>query len=658
MENKNKNGSGIDRDDIAINPSTTPWLEDVIANRRQVLKGGLGLALGGVLGGVLGCKHSPASLAAITEPAGSSLLGFSSVAPQMAADFDKVIVANGYQARAFFSWGDPVMPDAPIWKPDASNTWQEQELQAGQNHDGMAYFPFTDNPNDHGLLVINHEYTNETLHPSGSTLTLNREGLISRTVDEVKKEQAAHGVSVIEIQRDEQGDWQRVKGSRYNRRLTAYTPMEISGPVAGTEWMKTKDDPSGLRVLGTLNNCSMGKTPWGTYLVCEENWHNYFVNRNSQDWQLRKSHSRYGISSEKNSYENHWESVDPRFNATPDTNQAHDGYVNEPHRFGWVVEFDPFDPAGVPKKRTALGRFARECATVSLADDGSLAIYSGDDTRGEYVYKFVPHRKFDPVNHSNNHDILDEGILYVAEFRADGTGLWLPLVQGHGDLTPQQGFSSQADVLVNARLAADTLGATPMDRPEWVAVDPVTRDAYVSLTNNVRRGSPGQSIDAANPRADNIHGHIVRWSEKDAHPAATEFTWEIFLLAGKASGVFVPDNEQGNIRGDLFSCPDGLWFDKDGRLWIETDFDDDERDYASMGTNQLLCADPQTREVRRFLVGPRGCEISGLTSTPDGRTLWINVQHPTISYPASDGKTRPRSTTVMITKNDGGVIGS
>lgn len=649
-----------DVDDIPVNPSANIWLSNVIASRRNLLKGGLGLALSGFLGGSLSsCSNPQPSVSFKSLPKKTPKIGFTSVAIQDAKDFDRVIVADGYTAGAFFSWGDEVVAGAVPWKADASNTWQEQELQAGQNHDGMAYFPFADAPNDHGLLVINHEYTNPTLHTHGPTETIDAQGIIHRPKDEVLKEQAAHGVSVIEIKRDKKGEWQRVKNSAFNRRLTANTPMQLTGPAAGSEHLKTAQDSTGTQVLGTLNNCSMGKTPWGTYLICEENWNNYFVNRNTDDWQQRVSHKRYGISNQLNSSKYYWESVDPRFDATPNNSQTFNGFVNEPNRFGWVVEFDPFNSDSIPKKRTALGRYARECATVVLGDNGEVAIYSGDDTRGEYIYKFVADQRLNKINPKEKTDLLDKGILYVAAFYADGRGEWLPLIWGERGLTPRNGFMSQADVVINARAAADILGATPMDRPEWVAVDPHTREVYVTLTNNVERGiDPNQPLDAANSRKENHHGQILRWTEKNSNPAATEFMWEVFLLAGNAAESSVPDNQRGNIIGDIFSCPDGLWFDTEGRLWIETDFDDEEDLYQTMGCNQLLCADPLTREVKRFLVGPRGCEITGLTSTPDGKSMWLNVQHPVISYPASDGKTRPRSTTVLVTKNDGGVVGT
>lgn len=648
----------LDVDDIPVNPSSKPWLNEVASSRRQLLKGSLGLAIGSFFGSSLAAGRPLYSAQA--EPGqGQPLIGFKSVEVQLDPHFDRVIVAEGYEARPFFSWGDPVLPGAAPWRADASNPWQEQEQQCGQNNDGMAYFPFPEAPNDHGLLVVNHEYINPTLHPRGPTVKKAHDGSLRRPADEVKKEQAAHGVSVIEIRKDAQGVWQRVQDSRYNRRLTSYTPMAITGPAAGHETMRTQGDPSGTRVLGTLNNCSMGKTPWGTYLICEENWHTYFVNRNRADWQSRPSHWRNGVGCGAHSENNYWESVDPRFDCTPQADAPHQGYVNEPNRFGWVVEFDPFDPSSAPKKRTALGRFSRECATVALAPDGSLAIYSGDDTKGEYVYKFVPRGKYDPANPQANRQLLEEGTLYVASYHQSGKGQWLPLVQGQGGLTPRNGFFTQADVVIKARQAADIMGATPMDRPEWVAVDPRTREAYVSLTNNVQRGVAGdQPVNVANTRAENHHGQILRWREADDSPRATEFDWEIFLLAGKRDLPGTPLNERGDIRGDLFSCPDGLWFDGEGRLWIETDFDDGDSAYAEIGTNQLLCADPLSRQVKRFLVGPRGCELTGLTGTPDGKTLWCNIQHPKLSYPASDGKTRPRSTTLVITKKDGGVIGS
>ena len=640
-------------DDQRINPSRAAGLASVAVSRRTLLKGIGAASLASLL---------PSLLSACTseqKEIRNSLLGFQSVAAQTSSSFDSVIVPSGYRATPFFSWGDAVLPGAPAWRSDASNSWEDQLMQAGDNNDGMHYFPFADQPNEHGLLVVNHEYGNPTLHPNGMQFTQREDNSRDRPAEQVYKEMAAHGLSIIEIRRDASGQWQRVADSKLNRRITASTPMTISGPLAGHTAMRTESDPSGLEVLGTINNCSMGATPWQTYLACEENFHNYFVNRDEADYNTRSTHKRYGIGLSGSSRYYAWESVDPRFNATPDADRPYQGHVNEPNRFGWVVEVDPFNPNDKPRKRTAMGRLGRECATCVVDERGHMAVYSGDDARGEYVYKFVPERPYKAGDIDRNRDLLDSGTLYAARFDADGRGEWLPLRWGAPGLTPENGFADQHAVLLNARGAADAIGATPMDRPEWVAAHPQTREMYVSLTNNTERGK-ADPTDAANPREENVHGQILRWREAGADPWATEFEWDLFVLAGerqKGDGS-VPANRIGNIEGDLFSSPDGMTFDPDGRLWILTDAEESVPYTADIGCNQMLCADPVSREIRRFLVGPRGAEITGITWTPDARTMWVNVQHPGMSYPASDGVTRPRSTTVMITRQDGGVIGT
>lgn len=644
-------------DDVPDNQSSSPNLADrVQQDRRRFLQGSLATAVASFF-----MTPSQIAMASGSNPGYAGLtgakIGFKPVPAQMAANFDSVAVPEGYKAHPFFSWGDPVVRGASPWQPDASDGWQSQALQAGQNHDGMAYFPFPENPNTHGLLVINHEYVNPTLHPNGFNSNKLEDGSIQRPEAEVRKEQMAHGVSVIEVEKSG-SQWEIVKDSRYGRRVTAQTPMRLTGSAAGADLLKTASDTTGKRVLGTINNCSMGQTPWGTYLTCEENWKNYFVNRDPEDYSSRREHHRYGVAQGLNSKNYAWDSVDARFNATPDESQPYLGQVNEPNRFGWVVEFDPFDPESEPKKRTALGRLVRECATVTHDKEGRVAIYSGDDTRGEYVYKFVPRGRYQPENAAANADLLDEGTLYVAVFHENGEGEWRALELGRYGLTPRNGFHTQADVLINARVAADIVGATPMDRPEWVAVHPDSKEVYVALTNNKHRGNkPDQPVDAANPRKDNLHGQIIRWREKDDRVDSTSFRWEIFLLAGDKPDAGAPDHLTGTINGDIFSSPDGLWFDPQGRLWIQTDYGDDDVQNANMGTNQMLCANPETKEVKRFLAGPRGCEVTGVTTTPDGKAMWVNIQHPGLSYPASDGKTRARSTTVLITKADGGVIG-
>lgn len=648
-------------DDTPDNTSNNVNLEQVVGqSRRRFLQGSLGAAVSAFfLGGLPAPKAVAAQAQTLFPGLSDGTIGFKPLPPMLDPNFDSVEVPEGYRAERFFSWGDPVVKGATAWKPDASDNWEAQNGQAGQNHDGMAFFPFPDAPNEHGLLVLNHEFVGPTLHPNGFTSNPTEDGSITRPEAEVKKEQAAHGVSVIEVRRNTDGQWQQVKDSRYGRRITATTPMAVSGPMRGAESMKTASDPKGETILGTINNCSMGATPWGTYLTCEENWKNYFVNRDPADYEERVGHKRYGVGTGKNSEYYAWETVDARFDATPREDQPHQGHVNEPNRFGWVVEIDPFDPQSQPRKCTAMGRLVRECATVAVDDNGTIAVYSGDDTRGEYVYKYVPAGRYREGDRAGNHNLLDEGTLYVAVFHEDGSGEWRALQQGNLGLTARNGFFSQQDVLVNARAAADVLGATPMDRPEWVAVHPHSKDVYVTLTNNKHRGNkPDQPVDAANPRPNNLHGQIVRWREKGGRLDATEFTWEVFLLAGDKSSTDTPDNLTGTINGDIFSSPDGLWFDPQGRLWIQTDYGDDEAENANMGTNQMLCADPATRQVKRFLVGPRGCEVTGVTSTPDGRAMWVNIQHPGGSFPASDGKTRPRSSTLLVTKDDGGVIGS
>ena len=639
-------------DDHSINPTDKQGLGDIALSRRTLLKGLGAASLATLLPSLL-------SACSASKSPQASLLGFQSVAAQTSSTFDSVIVPPGYRATPFFSWGDAVLPDAPDWHSDASNSWEDQLMQAGDNHDGMHYFPFADQPNEHGLLVVNHEYVNPTLHPAGMQFTPSPDNSRGRPSEQVYKEIAAHGLSIIEIRRDARGQWQRVADSPLNRRITASTPMAVSGPLAAHQAMRTESDPSGLEILGTINNCSMGATPWQTYLACEENFHNYFVNRDEADYNARPTHKRYGIGLGGSSRYYAWEAVEPRFDATPDTSRPYQGHVNEPNRFGWVVEVDPFNPTHRPRKRTAMGRLGRECATCVIDDNGHMAVYSGDDARGEYVYKFVPEQAHQSGDRDHNRDLLDAGTLYAARFDADGRGRWLPLRWGQPGLTPENGFADQYAVLLNARGAADAVGATPMDRPEWVASHPTTREMYVSLTNNTERGK-ADPTDAANPREQNVHGQILRWREDDADPRATEFEWDLFVLAGERQKAdnSIPSHRLGNINGDLFSSPDGLAFDPGGRLWILTDADEQAPYTADIGCNQMLCADPLSREIRRFLVGPRGAEITGITWTPDARAMWVNVQHPGISCPASDGKTRPRSTTVLITREDGGVIGS
>jgi secreted PhoX family phosphatase len=516
----------------------------------------------------------------------------------------------------------------------------------GMHHDGMHFFAI--NSSTHGLLVINHEYTDDGL--------LHSDGMNNWNAEKVKKSQAANGVSIIEIL-FKNNEWHMVRPSRYARRITATTPMHISGPAAGHPLMKTLADPEGVRVLGTLNNCASGITPWGTYLTCEENFMYYFKEQTSPD----AHHKRWTIKKDSGYFR--WNEFDERF----DSNK----HPNEPNRFGWIVEIDPFNPQAIPVKRTALGRATHEGATITVTADGRAVVYSGEDAHFEYIYKFVSRDKIAEGGAAPNANLLDHGTLYVAKFNDDFSGEWLPLIFGEGPLTAANGFSNQGEVVIKTRQASDMLAATKMDRPEWIVVDTKNNEVYCSLTNNSRRGkntNPGK--DNANPRNNNTMGQIIRWKEADDFDS-TRFNWSHFVLAGSPANQ--REEAKGNIRGDIFACPDGLFIDQRGVLWIETDMSTEEigkGDYQYMGNNALLAADTKQGEIRRFLTAPNGAEITGATTTPDGCNLFINIQHPgeegkKRSDPAKPDKIsswpyggRPRSATVIIRKNDGGIIGT
>ncbi len=647
----------FDPDDLSTNPSAGPAFPDLLAvdaGRRRLLGTALGAAALAFLGRV------PVARAASFDAAP----GFESV--PVAAD-DAVHVPPGYSAQLLFAWGDPVS-DGPAFSPDASQSAEVQALQAGMHHDGMHYFPLPARKGDRarGLLAINHEYTDDgLLHP---------DGMKTWTAAKVRKAQAAHGVSVIEVRQRADHGWEVVRPSRYGRRITAYTPMRIAGPAAGHARMRTAADPEGRLALGTLNNCANGHTPWGTYLTCEENIQAYFVHASPAPADL----ARYGITERGFGYR--WHEFDERFDVRR--------HPNEVNRFGWVVEIDPFDPASVPVKRTALGRFSHESATHAVASDGRIVVYMGDDQRNEYLYKFVSRDPYDPQQPERTRDLLDHGTLYVARFEAGGSGQWIALVHGENGLTADHGFGSQAEVLIRTRQAGDRVGATMMDRPEWIAVHPVTGEVYCTLTNNNRRGGATANaadgttplagaqppVDGANPRANNAFGHIVRWREAGGDAAATSFEWDVFVQCGDPA--LADAAKRGDIRGDAFGNPDGLAFDAYGRLWIATDISPtslNKGDFAGLGNNALLCADPVSGEVRRFLTGPRGSEITGPCFSPDGRTLFVNIQHPgenpgerndpdrpkaISAWPDGAAGSRPRSATLAIRRTDGGVVGT
>ena len=633
--------------------------------RRQFLKGSVGAAVAAFIGGnVVGCSSDNDDPAPVIPPPVTTapLLGFTAIAATRA---DTITVPTGYSASAFLPWGTPLTDSYPDFLDDASNTGAEQEQQVGMHHDGMHFFPIDvrsgGDSSTEGLLVFNHEYIdNNLVHTNGITT-------VPRLADEVRKEVAAHGVSVAHIQLQANGSWALVNNSPFNRRITGATPMELAGPVRGDAKVITKYSPDGSRTRGTLNNCSNGFTPWGTYLTCEENWAGYFMNNDAEQ---PREHKRYGVSANNGRY--FWETATPaadqyqRFDASTLGADASADYRNEPNTFGWIVEIDPFNPDSVPQKRTALGRFGHEGVIFGKVEEGKpVVLYSGDDSTFEYIYKFVSAAPYNSITAGGH--LLNEGTLYVAKFNDDGSGEWLPLDIDNADFAAKASaanvsFSSQADLLLNTRLAADVAGATKMDRPEWGAVHPETGEVYFTLTNNTRRTEA--QTDAANPRANNATGHIIRWNERETQ-AATAFDWDIFLLAGDV-GTATPDTELVLTADNHLASPDGLFFASNGLLWIQTDMSGSQQGDGPFGNNQMLVADPVTRQIKRFLAGPTDCEVTGISMTPDLKTMFVNIQHPgdrstpdnfTSHWPAG-GNSRPRSATVIITKDDGGVIGS
>ena len=612
--------------------------------RRTLLRGGVGVAVGGLLAPIAAVSL-PGCATHAAPPA--TRLGFKGVPVNVSAN--GLVVPEGYTAQVLAPWGEAVgvAGRMPAWLPDGSNSAADQEVQIGMHHDGIHFVPLAGS--QRGLLAMNHEYTDDgLLHP---------DGMKTWSAEKVKKAQAAHGVSVIEVEARD-GGWQMVRPSKYARRFTAFTPFAVGGPAAGHALMRTAADPEGRTVLGTLNNCASGLTPWGTYLSGEENWAFYFdggdnPTADQKRWGLRKA----GFY--------RWAEHDARFDASQ--------HPNEFHRFGWVVEIDPLDPTATPVKRTALGRAAHEGAWVATTKAGRAVVYSGEDARFEYIYKFVSRDKIAPGGAKANRTLLDHGTLYVARFDADGSGRWLPVVHGQGPLTPVNGFADPGEVLIKTRQASDLLGATKMDRPEWLAIHPGSGEIYCTLTNNSNRGTAGNpGVDAANPRGNNVMGQIIRWKENGDFDA-TDFKWNHLVLAGDPANARA--EAQGNIKGDLFACPDGVAFDARGTLWIQTDMHASQMyqgELQRIGSNQMLACDVATGEVRRFLTGPVNCEITGLTWTPDMRTMFLNIQHPGetpsdrsdpadparySSWPGATGG-RPRSATVVVRKVDGGVIGS
>jgi secreted PhoX family phosphatase len=738
-----------DPEDSGTNHSSNPTFESVLQarlSRRSLLKGSFGFAATAFFGsGVVACGGSSDNpvTAPVTETPKTLKLNFNAVAKSLA---DVVAVPAGYTASVLYRLGDPIAASVGEYKNDGTDTAASFAQRAGDHHDGMHYFgigadgKYSAAASDRGLLVLNHEaITPAFLHKDGITIdgvAVNKypspiTNSMTRTVaDEVIKEMNAHGISVIEVVKSGNTVTYK-KDSAFNRRITTFTEMTLSGPAAKTPYMITAYSTDGSKTRGTINNCGNGYTPWGTYLTTEENWNGYFRRITATDNPVRTakelaSFARYGVSGTGRELWATATASSPtdtsfsRWNAmkTGTSADGSDDFRNVANTYGWIVEIDPFNPTSTPKKRTALGRFAHEGAWPGPVVPGKpLVWYMGCDSRNEYIYKYVSTAVWDPADIGKGlaagDKYMDDGKLYVAKFNADGTGQWIELKFGSNGITAANtayAFADQADVLVNTRLAADAAGATKMDRPEWGAVNPANGEVYMTLTNTNSSSRPITAVDAANPRfyndpkgsaataqKGNPNGHIIRWAENNGDVTATGFKWDVFLFGARSTADVNNVNVSNLTAANDFSSPDGLWFSPStGLLWIQTD----DGAYTDVTNCMLLAAvagkvgdgakktinnvDGATTKpvdtyvgatlgetnLRRFLVGPKECEITGIAETPDGKALFVNIQHPgedtapTFSTPSSfgshwpdGGNARPRSATIVITKDDGGTIG-
>jgi uncharacterized protein len=643
------------------NQSDNEYFGDMVnaeVSRRQVMRAGAAGALVlGVAGTALAASSTPALAAGAatagspaeaartgkpgTSAAGNGELTFKPIPPNK---LDTLIVPNGYDHAVVIRWGDPVVPGAAAFDITAQ-TAEKQAKQFGYNNDFAAVLPL-DRHGRQALLVTNHEYTNEELMFPGFT------SLDALSVEQLKVAMAAHGMSVVEIERvGDTGQWELVRSGprRYNRRITALsTRFELTGPAAGSALLKTAADPAGRTVIGTLNNCSGGVTPWGTILSGEENFNQYFVGGDAVAAEVKPKLNRYGISTTARypSGSRKWERAQERFDLAK--------HPNEANRFGWVVEIDPFDPDSTPRKHTALGRVKHEAATSVIADSGQAVVYMGDDERFDYIYKFVSDRRYSPYSRTNNMRLLESGTLYVAKLSYtsageidgtgklptdgafNGTGQWIPLVRGNKSLVDGM---TVAEVLTFTRLAGDAVGATKMDRPEDMETNPATGKIYVALTNNTNRGvgtNPGP--DEANPRINNKHGQILEITEDGGDHAGETFTWSLPIVCGDPADPSTYFAGYDKTKVSPISCPDNVAFDPAGNLWISTDGN-------ALGSNDGLFATalegPEAGHLKQFLTVPLGAETCGPIVTFDGKSVFVAVQHPgeisgaTVENPAS-----------------------
>lgn len=705
-------------DNEIVNHSPNAHMESILAarlSRRGALKGGIGATTAALLGGVglSACGGSDDDNDKPEVPAAA--LNFAAVAKTNA---DLCTVPAGYQVSILHALGDPMHFGDASWSDKGIETADSYDRRIGDGHDGMYYFGMSDdgkfdpNRSDRGLLAVNHEYVVQPygLHAAGSTTVDGK-----RPAEEVEKEIRAHGASVVEVKRKAgSNDMEMVRGSKYNRRVTSATEMDMAGPAKGNAKLSNKLSPSGTLAFGMNNNCACGYTPWGTYLTCEENYLNVIGRAAGDDAQRSASEivalKRYGLpEGRRNPYG--WDTPDgeayKRWNSKVSAASAAEDYRNIFNTFGWVVEIDPFRPDSKPVKRSALGRFNHEGAWPAPAKAGEpIVIYSGDDARNEYVFKFVSDAKWDPKDINGGTAVgakyLDSGKLYAAKFNDDGSGEWLELTHGKNGIDASNAlypFADQADVVMHCRLAADFRGATKMDRPEWGGVNPVNNEVYMTMTNNSQRDGVKIPLNAANPRVGNTNGHIIRWKENGSQ-AGTTFQWDVYLFGAREDGK-QSENLSGLTAVNDLSSPDGLYFDQrngktGGLLWIQTDdgsytdvtncmmlaaipgqVGDGGKTTTKEGQATIMGAKPTEANMRRFLVGPFDCEITGVVVTPDGKTLFFNVQHPgedkgdfaTNTFtshwpgnqaPATDalhhGHKRPRSATVVVTRTDGGTI--
>jgi uncharacterized protein len=641
-----------EEEDVGRNLSANPTMGDIINrrfSRRGFLQGSLAVS-------AIAATVSPLALLSANEARAEAKSAFDFEEIAVGVD-EKHHVAAGYDADILLRWGDKIFADAPDFDP-MKQTAEAQARQFGYNNDFVGFIPLNGSA-DRGLLVVNHEYTSsELMFPNWATIGKDDEGKDKVKMGEFTKElvdieMAAHGGTVIEISR-ESGKWTPVLDGKLNRRITVMTEMELTGPAAGHARVMTNADPSGRKVFGTLNNCAGGVTPWGTYLMAEENFHGYFVGKLPEAHAEAANYKRYGVPASSYS----WGKFHDRFDLAKEP--------NEPNRFGWVVEVDVMDPNSVPKKRTALGRTKHEGAESIVNKDGRVVFYCGDDERFDYVYKFVTNGVFNASDRAANSNLLDDGMLYVAKFSDDGTMDWLPLVHGQGGLTAENGFADQAGVLIEARRAGDVLGATKMDRPEDVQPNPRTGKVYVLLTNNNKRKAGEEN--AANPRPENLFGHIIEITETDGDFGSTKSKWEVLLKCGDPSVAEIGASfSSATTANGWFGMPDNCAIDADGRLWIATDGNNQK---ATGRTDGLWAVDTEgeTRGTSKlFFRCPVGAEMCGPSFNPAADTLFLAVQHPgdeglaTFESPATrwpdfaeDMPTRP--SVLTVTKQGGGKV--